>query len=103
MFEGLNLGDLGKMLDQVQEKAKQMQEDSKKLEFTAKTGGGLVKVTANGAGEVIDLGIDDSLLTDKESLEILLIAAINDVNKMVEDNRKSQALGMMGGMNPFAS
>jgi len=30
-----------------------------------------------------------------------LISAINDVNKMVEDNRKSQAMGMFGDLNPF--
>jgi hypothetical protein len=103
MFEGLNLGDMGKMLNELQSKAQEMQEESKKLEFTAKTGGGLLKVTANGLGEVIDIDIDDSLLTDKESLQILLIAAVNDVNKMAEDNKKSQALGIMGGMNPFSS
>jgi hypothetical protein len=103
MLDGLNLGDMGKMLEQMQEKAKDIQEQSKKLEFTAKTGGGLVQLTANGMGEVIDLQIDDSLLDDKESLQILLIAAMNDVNKMAEDNKKSQAMGMMGGMNPFGS
>jgi len=103
MLDGLNLGDMGKMLEQMQEKAKDIQEQSKKLEFTAKTGGGLVQLTANGMGEVIDLQIDDSLLDDKESLQILLIAAMNDVNKMADDNKKSQAMGMMGGMNPFGS
>ena len=63
----------------------------------------MVEVRANGAGEIIDLNIDDSLLEDKESLQILLISAINDVNKMVEDNKKSQAMGMLGGLNPFGS
>ena len=103
MFEGLDLGNMGKIMEQMQEKAKEMQEQAKNVEFTAKAGGGLVEVTANGAGEVIDLNIDDSLLDDKESLQILLISAMNDVNKMVEDNKKSQAMGMMGGMNPFGS
>jgi len=103
MFEGLNLGEMGKMLEQMQEKAKEVQEQSKNVQMTAKAGGGLIEVTANGLGEVIDLKIDDSLLDDKESLQILLISAMNDINKMVEDNKKSQALGMMGGMNPFAS
>jgi DNA-binding protein YbaB len=42
-------------------------------------------------------------MDDKSYLQILLISAINDANKMVEDNKKSQAMGMMGGMNPFAS
>ena len=103
MFEGLDLGNMGKMMEQMQEKAKEIQEQAKNVQFTAKAGSGLVELTANGAGEVIDLTIDDSLLDDKESLQILLISAMNDVNKMAEDNKKSQAMGMMGGMNPFGS
>ncbi len=103
MFEGLNLGDMGKMLEQVQEKAKEVQEQSKNVQFTAKSGGGLVELTANGLGEVIDLVIDDSLMDDKESLQILLISAMNDIANMVDENKKSQAMGMMGGMNPFGS
>lgn len=102
MFEGLNLGDMGKMLEQVQQKAKEVQEQAKNVTFTSKAGGGMVAVTANGAGEVLDISIDDSLLEDKESLQILLISAMNDVNRMIEDNKKSQAMGLMGGMNPFA-
>jgi len=101
MFEGLNLGDMSKMLEEVQSKAKEVQEQSKNLQFTTKAGGGLISLTSNGLGEVIDLDIDDSLLDDKESLQILLISAMNDISKMVEDNKKSQAMGMMGGMNPF--
>jgi DNA-binding YbaB/EbfC family protein len=103
MFEGLDLGNMGKMLEQMQEKAKVLQEESKHIELTAKSGGGLVVVKANGAGEIIDVIIDDSLLEDKESLQILLMSAMNDVIKMAEDNKKSQALGMMGGFNPFGS
>jgi DNA-binding YbaB/EbfC family protein len=103
MFEGFDLGNMGKMMEQMQEKAKEMQEQAKNVQLTAKAGGGLIELTANGTGEVIDLIIDDSLLDDKESLQILLISAMNDINKMVEDNKKSQAMGMMGGMNPFGS
>ncbi len=102
MFEGLNMGDLGKMLEEVQKKAKELEERNESIELTARSGGGLVKVTANGKGEIIDIEIDDSLLEDKEALQILLISALNDVLKMVEENRKSAALGMMGGLNPFA-
>jgi len=103
MFEGLDLGKMNEMMQQMQEKAKELEEKAKSVELTAKAGGGMVEVRANGAGEIIDLNIDDSLLEDKESLQILLISAINDVNKMVEDNKKSQAMGMMGGMNPFTN
>ncbi len=101
MFEGLDMSKMGQMMEQLQSKAKDMEEQSKSINLTAKAGGGMVEVTANGVGEVIDITIDDSLLEDKESLQILLISAINDVNKMVEDNKKSQAMGMLGGLNPF--
>ncbi len=60
-----------------------------------------MQIKANGAGEIIDLMIDESLLDDKEALQILLISAMNDINKMTEDNKKSQAMNMMGGLNPF--
>ena len=96
MFEGLDMGKMSEMIGQ-------MQEQAKNVVFTAKAGGGLIEITANGAGEVIDMNIDDSMLDDKESLQILLISAMNDVTKMIEDNKKSQAMGMMGGMNPFGS
>ena len=103
MFEGLDLGNMSKMMEQMQEKAKQMQEQAKNVQFTAKAGGGLVSVTVNGTGEVIDVNIDDSLLEDKSALQILLISAMNEATTMAEDNKKSQAMGMMGGLNPFAS
>ena len=103
MFEGFDLGNMGKMMEQMQERAKEIQEQAKNVQFTAKAGGGLVELTANGAGEVIDLTIDDELMEDKEYLQILLISAMNDVNKMAEENKKSQAMGMMGGMNPFGN
>ncbi len=101
MFEGLDMSKMGQMLEDIQAKAKELEEKAKSINLTAKAGGGMIEVTANGAGEIIDITIDDSLLEDKESLQILLISAINDVNKMVEDNKKSQAMGMMGGLNPF--
>jgi len=98
---GFDMGKMSEMMSQMQEKAKELEEKAKSTELTARSGGGLVEVRANGAGEIIDLNIDDSLLEDKESLQILLISAMNDINKMVEDNKKSQAMGMFGGMNPF--
>ena len=101
MFEGLDMSKMGQMMEELQSKAKEMEEQQKSVTMTAKAGGGMIEVTANGAGEIIDITIDDSVLDDKESLQILLISAMNDVLKMVEDNKKSQAMGMMGGMNPF--
>jgi len=101
MFEGLDLKNMGKMMEQMQAKAQELQEKSKETILTAKGGGGMVQVSANGAGEIVDITIDDSLMEDKEALQILLISTLNDVMKMVEDNKKAQAMGMLGGINPF--
>ena len=95
MFDKLNLAELGKVFEELQEKAQKIQEESEKKIFTAKSGGGMVEVSANGKGEIIDIQIDDSLLEDKESLQILLISAINDVLKMVEDDKKTTAMNLM--------
>lgn len=103
MFEGFDMGKMSEMVSQMQEKAQEMQEQAKNVQFTAKAGGGLVEITANGAGEVVDVMIDDTLLEDKSYLQILLISGINDAMKMVEENKKSQAMGMMGGINPFGN
>ena len=99
-----NMGDMGKMLEGMQENAAKLQAELASKTFSVKTGGGMVELSVNGNGEVIDLNIDDELLSDKESLQILLIGAMNDVNKMVQQNQQSSAMGMlgsMGGMNPF--
>ncbi len=103
MFKDMDMSKMADMMKDLQSKAKEMEAQSKSVTMTAKAGGGMVEVTANGANEIVDITIDDSLLEDKSSMQILLISAINDVLKMVEDNKKSQAMGMMGGLNPFSS
>ena len=96
-----NMGDMSKMLEGMQENAAKLQAELASKTFSVKTGGGMVELSVNGIGEVIDLNIDDELLSDKESLQILLIGAMNDVNKMVQQNQQSSAMGMLGGMNSF--
>lgn len=96
-----NPEDLAKTLENLQENFKNAQEENKNLTFSAKSGGGLVSVSANGEGEIIDISIDNSLLEDKESLQILLMSAINDVFKSVEGNKKKMAMGMLGNLGNF--
>ena len=98
-----DINNMSKMLEGMQENATKLQEELESKTFSVKTGGGVIELSLNGKGEVIDLDIDDSLLLDKASLEILLIGAINDANKMVLDNQKSSAMNMLGGMNPFGA
>ena len=87
--------DLNEMMKKLQES---LQEQNNKT-YTAKSGGGLVEATVNGQFEVVDLKIDDSLLEDKESLQILIMSAINDAIKMAIEDKKTQAMNMFGGLN----
>jgi DNA-binding YbaB/EbfC family protein len=105
MFDGIDLSkiNLNEMMGQVQEMAEKAKIDGEKKLFTSKVGGGMISLSINGNSEVIDLEIDDSLLEDKDFLKILLISAMNDVIKQSDDNKKTSAMNMMGGMNPFAS
>lgn len=104
-----DMGNMSKMLEGMQDNAEKLQAELESKTFSVKTGGGMVELSVNGKGEVVDLNIDNSLLTDKASLEILLIGAINDANKMVLDNQKNSAMNMLGGLgdmsglNPFGA
>ncbi len=104
-----NMDDMSKMLGNIgdmQKNAEKLKAELASKTYSVKTGGGLVELSVNGNGEVIDLVIDDTTLTDKDMLQILLIGAINDANKMVQQNQQSSAMGMlgsMGGNNPFGA
>ena len=98
MFEGIDFSKMGQMLEEAQKKAQEIEQESQRREFGAKSGGGLVSVRANGSGEILDISIDDSLLEDKESMQILLISAVNDVLKSVEADKKNTASRMLGGL-----
>jgi DNA-binding YbaB/EbfC family protein len=101
-----DMGNMSKMLEGMQENADKLKAELESKTFSVKSGGGMVEVTLNGKGEMIDLNIDDSLLSDKDTLQILLIGAVNDASKMVQQNQQQSALGMLGGlggMNPFGA
>ena len=103
MFEGIDLSkiNLNDVMGQVQEMAAKAKEDGKNQLFTSKVGGGMIELSINGNSEVTDLQIDDSLLEDKDSLQILLISAMNDVIKQADEDKKAMAMSMLGNMNPF--
>src|SRR5690554_4233532 len=94
-----NMGDLMKKAQQMQEQMQKAQEEIAKAEVTGESGAGLVKVTMNGRHDVKKVEIDPTLLTeDKEILEDLLAAAVNDAVRRVEANQKDKMSGLMSGM-----
>jgi len=97
----LNLGDLEKAVSSMQEQAKKVEEDNENRRFVGKSGGGIVEVTMNGKSETIDIKIDPSLSDDFDSLQILLIAGINDALALVREHQKTNAMNMVSELNPF--
>lgn len=103
MFDGIDLKNLnlGDMINKFQDMAKEQEQQNASRIFTTKAGGGMVEISINGNSEVIDLKIDDSLLEDKDSLQILLISCINDVIKQSDENKKMMAMNLMGNLGSF--
>lgn len=93
------MGDLMKKAQEMQEQMQKAQEEAANAEVTGESGAGLIRVTMNGRHDVRKVQIDDSLLSEeKEVLEDLLAAAINDAVRRVEAEQKERMSGIMSGM-----
>ena len=83
----------------MQERMKKAQEDIAKAEVTGEAGAGMVKVTMNGRHDVRKVELDPSLLQeDKEFLEDLLAAAVNDAVRRVEEHQQKEMSSLTAGM-----
>lgn len=93
------LGDLMKQAQEMQANMQKMQEELANAEVIGESGAGLVKVTMTGRHDVRDVNIDSSLLTeDKEILEDLLAAAVNDAVRRIESSTKNKMGDLTSGM-----
>lgn len=94
------LGNLMKQAQKMQEDMQKAQEEIGNLEVTGESGGGLVKVTMTGRHEARRVEIDASLIgDDKDMLEDLIAAAINDATHRVEAMTQERMSGMTSGLN----
>jgi len=94
------LGNLMKQAQQMQANMQKAQEEIASMEVTGEAGGGLVKVLMTGRHEVRRVSIDDSLVgDDREMLEDLVAAAINDAAHKVESATQERMAGMTAGLN----
>ena len=96
-------GGIGNMMKQAQKMQQEMQkaqEEIARMEVVGESGGGLVKVTMTGQHELRRVEIDDSLMgDDKEMLEDLVAAAVNDASQRVERETRERMSGVTAGMN----
>lgn len=98
MMKG-GLGGLMKQAQKMQEEMQKAQSEIADMEVTGQSGGGLVKVTVNGRHECKRVAIDESLLEDdKDMLEDLVAAAINDATTRVDETTKERMAGVTSGM-----
>ena len=95
--------DIQKMMEQAQQvqfKLQELQEKFKDINVEGQSGGGMVKVVMSCAGVVKSLDVDPSLIDggDKETLEDLVVAAMNKASEAREAKvqEESQALGAAG-------
>ncbi|MDD7600597.1 MAG: YbaB/EbfC family nucleoid-associated protein [Campylobacter sp.] len=103
MFKNMDLSKMSEMISSVKEKVEAYESEVANKIYEAKAGGGMISVKINGNSEIQDIDIDDELLSDKQSLQILLISAINDAITLANEEKKkgaAQAFGL-GGLGGF--
>ncbi len=98
MFKGM--GDMFKQATEMKAKMAEMQEELSKKQVEASTGGGMVKVTANGNNEILHIHIDEELINmkDRAILEDLVAGAINEVHRKVKDLAQEEMTKLTGGI-----
>jgi hypothetical protein len=93
------LGDLMKQAQQMQEKVQKVQDEIANTEVVGESGAGLVKVVMTGRHDVKKVTLDAGLLAeDKELLEDLIAAAVNDAVRKAEKNQQEKMSGLTAGI-----
>lgn len=98
------MGNLMKQAQQMQANMEKAQQELALMEVVGESGGGMVKITMTGKHDVKRVNIEDAIFEDdKEMLEDLIAAAINDAVRQVEKTSQERMSGMMpAGMKlPF--
>lgn len=95
----MDINQLMKQAQALQEKVQKANEEMLKHEVSGESGAGLVKVVMTGRYEIKRVGIDESLLKeDKEVLEDLIAAAMNDGVRKVEKFKEEKMAAATGGL-----
>ena len=93
-------GSLFKQAQEMQSKMAEVQRDLAGKTIEVSTGGGMVKVSANGLNEILSIHIDDELINmkDREILEDLIVGAINEAHRKVKGLAQEEMTRFTGGM-----
>jgi len=93
--------DIQAMMKQAQEMQQRLQQQMTDLRVEATAGGGMVTVIVNGHKHLLSLTLDPEVVSkdDVAMLQDLIVAAINDAHRKVDDELKRSMGGMMSGLN----
>ena len=98
MMKG-GIAGLMKQAQQMQENMKKAQEELAQLEVEGQSGAGMVKVLMTGGHSVRRVTIDPSVMDDREMLEDLIAAALNDALRRAEEVSQQRMAGFSAGLN----
>jgi nucleoid-associated protein EbfC len=93
--------DIQAMMKQAQEMQQRLQQQMTDIRVEATAGGGMVTVVVNGHKHLLSLKLDPEVVSkdDVGMLQDLIVAAINDAHRKVDDEMKRTMGGMMSGLN----
>ena len=88
------------MMKQAQQMQERLQKQMAEMRVEATAGGGMVTVVVNGAKQLQSIKIDPEVVSkdDVEMLQDLILAAINDAHRKVDEQLGQQMQGLMGGL-----
>jgi nucleoid-associated protein EbfC len=98
MMKG-GIAGLMKQAQQMQDNMKKMQDSLGDIEVEGQSGAGMVKITMTCKHDVRRVVIDPSVMDDKEMLEDLVAAAVNDAVRRVESTTQEKMSGFTSGLN----
>jgi DNA-binding YbaB/EbfC family protein len=92
--------DLQNMMKQAQEMQQRLQQQMSELTVQATAGGGMVTVTVNGHKHLQRIAIDPEVVSKEDvgMLQDLIVAAVNDAHRKVDDAMKQKMGGLLGGL-----
>jgi DNA-binding YbaB/EbfC family protein len=92
--------DIQNMMKQAQEMQERLQREMSELSVQGNAGGGMVTVTINGHKHLQRLVIDPEVVSkdDVAMLQDLIVAAVNDAHRKVDDALKQKMGGLLGGL-----
>ncbi len=92
--------DIQTMMKQAQEMQERLKKQMTELHVEATAGGGMVTVTVNGAKQLESIRIDPEVVSkeDVEMLQDLIVAAVNDAGRKVDEQLGQSMSGLMGGL-----